>query len=230
MLKEILLYNRLTYSLFILYLNKIKYRGKGVSISYSAKVSGRTVFEGQNRLFQDSYLDGRIGYGSAIGRGSSILGRVGRFTSIAGGCTTVAGTHTYTYPFATVSPMFYSMQGQNGATFATRQMAPDFRYAEDGHFVVVGNDCWIGHGVRLIQGVTVGDGAVVLAGAVVTKDVPPYAIVGGVPARVLKYRYDEETIGFLREIKWWEKDVGWLRGHWELLCDMDALKRHFGRR
>lgn len=60
----------------------------------------------------------------------------------------------------------------------------------------IGSDCWIGTGVFLVGGIVIGNGAVVLAGAVVTKDVPPYAIVGGVPARILRYRYDEETINF----------------------------------
>lgn len=75
-----------------------------------------------------------------------------------------------------------------------------------------------------IGGITIGDGAVVMAGAVVTKDVPPYAIVGGVPAKVIKYRYDEDTVRFLLSFKWWNKDIEWLRKHWDLLCDVEKLK------
>ena len=63
--------------------------------------------------------------------------------------------------------------------------------------VNIGHDCWIGEHVFMVGGVTVNNGAVVLAHAVVTKDVPPYAIVGGIPAKVIGYRYDEETIAFL---------------------------------
>ena len=73
--------------------------------------------------------------------------------------------------------------------------------------VEIGNDVWIGHGVFMKGGVKIGDGAVVAAQAVVTKDVPPYAVVGGVPAKVIKYRFDEETIKELLELKWWDYDL-----------------------
>jgi virginiamycin A acetyltransferase len=71
------------------------------------------------------------------------------------------------------------------------------------NFVVIGNDVWVGINAIILTGVTVGDGAVVGAGAVVTHNVPPYAIVGGVPAKILRYRYTEKQIAELLKIAWW---------------------------
>jgi virginiamycin A acetyltransferase len=70
--------------------------------------------------------------------------------------------------------------------------------------IVIGSDVWIGYEAVILQGVSIGDGAVVGARAVVTKDVPPYAIVGGVPARVIRMRFDERTIEALMRLKWWD--------------------------
>ena len=68
----------------------------------------------------------------------------------------------------------------------------------------IGHDVWIGHGAVILSGCEkIGNGSVIAAGAVVTKDVPPYAIVGGIPAKVLKYRFDQEIIDLLEESKWW---------------------------
>lgn len=69
--------------------------------------------------------------------------------------------------------------------------------------ITIMNDCWIGSHVTIMSGVTIGDGAVIAAGSVVTKDVPPYAIVGGSPARIIKYRFSPEQINALETIRWW---------------------------
>ena len=68
----------------------------------------------------------------------------------------------------------------------------------------MGNDVWIGENAHIMSGVTIGDGAIVGSEALVTKDIPPYAIVGGNPAKIIKYRFDEYTIEKLLKIKWWD--------------------------
>lgn len=75
-----------------------------------------------------------------------------------------------------------------------------------------GNDVWTGHNCNVMAGVNVGDGAVIAAGSVVTKDVPPYAIVGGVPAKVIRYRFPEKTIERLLRLKWWDLELSQLSG------------------
>lgn len=75
----------------------------------------------------------------------------------------------------------------------------------------IGNDVWIGCSVIVMPGVSIGDGAVVGAGAIVTKDVEPYAVVSGVPARLMRYRFDRETIDALESLSWWDWDDVTLR-------------------
>ena len=70
--------------------------------------------------------------------------------------------------------------------------------------IVIGNDVWIGYEAVIMAGVHIGNGAIIAARAVVTKDIPPYTIVGGVPARLIRKRFDEEVIRELETLKWWD--------------------------
>lgn len=203
-----------------------------VRIPLSAILDNKVSFEGCCQLHPYVKFCGRLGYGSYIGPYSKISAHIGRFTSIASYVCTVAGRHAYQAPFATTCPMFFSLNpnhSQSGSTFATEQMFEELKFAvpEKQLDVEIGNDVWIGERAMLIGGVHIADGAVVLAGAVVTKNVPPYAIVGGVPAKIIRYRYDEETISFLLQAQWWNNTEDWFKENWKLLTDISKLKDYY---
>jgi acetyltransferase-like isoleucine patch superfamily enzyme len=208
---------------------KYVYGGGGggqIQLAFTSNVGLASTFEGMNKIGAYVSFSGEMGLGSYIGPGSSLAGKIGRFTSIAPFVQSNHGRHPLTKPFATTSPAFYSLMRQNGATFTKKQRYDELVFAdpENKYPIIIGNDCWIGQGAFIVGGITIGDGAAVLAHAVVTKDIPPYAIVGGVPAKVIKYRYDENDIQFLLNYKWWDKDVSWLRDNADLLCNIDLLK------
>jgi len=92
---------------------------------------------------------------------------------------------------------------------------------------VIGNDVWIGNSVTIMQGVTIGDGAIIGTNSLVTKDVEPYTIVGGNPARVIRKRFDEETIGFLLNLGWWNWPVNKITAHLKAITEgsIEDLKK-----
>lgn len=210
---------------------KIKW-GKTCIFSFSADISLHSTFEGMCQIHPHTTFHGHLGTGSYIGSYSSLSAEIGRFTSIAPYVRVNCGIHPYKEPFVTTSPCFFSLnpsKTQCGSTFAKKQLIQEFKYYDKNQKigVKIGSDCWIGEGVFLVGGIEIADGAIVLAHAVVTQNVPPYAIVGGVPAKIIKYRYDEETIRFLLKVKWWNKSPQWLKKNWELLSDLNKFKQYF---
>lgn len=186
---------------------KRKYHNKHVVLESGTQIAFDSVFEGTNRIGQNSLFSGRIGYASYIGNDCHIRAEIGRYSCIAPRVITIGGTHP-TKDWASMHPAFFSTQNQCGMTYVSEQ-----KFNEDEGIIKIGNDVWIGDSARILSGVTIGDGAVVAAGAVVTKDVPPYAIVGGVPAAVKKYRFSEKVIHELLDLQWWNKTQEWIAEH-----------------
>jgi virginiamycin A acetyltransferase len=103
---------------------------------------------------------------------------------------------------------------------------PDLEFPYKGD-TVIGNDVWIGYDVTIMAGVQVGDGAIIAAKAVVTKDVPAYAIAGGNPAKIIRYRFDAQTIAQLLDIAWWHWDIEKITRNLDRIvgADIAALQR-----
>ena len=205
-----------------------KYRKKNVHIGAGSLVSAHAEFEGNNRIGRDTTFLGKLGRCSYIGDNCRIDALVGRYTSIASSVSVTIGTHPVN-SFVSTSPVFYSTAKQCGTTYVNAEKfsglasaVPNAHYAVD-----IGNDVWIGQNALLIGGVRIGDGAIVAAGAVVTRDVPPYAVVGGVPARVIKLRFSEAKIQALLSVRWWDRDESWIRANADVFASPSAFIHMF---
>lgn len=144
---------------------------------------------------------------------------IGNFCSIGPSCR--IGLFKHPPHYISTSPVFFSLYKQCGITFAD-----DFYYNEY-EDVYIGNDVWIGANVLIADGVNIGDGAIIAAGAVVTRNVEPYTIVGGVPARCIKKRFSELQIEQLLKLKWWYKDIDWIKDNWKFFNKSNAFFSEF---
>ena len=167
----------------------------------------------QNSIGKNTKLEAPIRlYGSAQVKHSCSVGRftyinakstiypnteIGRYVSIAKSCE--IGAFDHPIEWLSSSPIQYNMK-LHFPDYKETLKQFDFERPQK---TQIGNDVWIGAGVIVRKGVNIGDGAVVAANAVVSKDVPPFAIVGGVPAKLIRYRFNEETVEKLKVLQWW---------------------------
>lgn len=204
-------------------------RCRAVSIHVEERVcfgwtgaKAETLIEAPCNLKEGTFVADFIGGFTYLGGRKSLIRHVasiGRFCAIAQNVT--MGQVEHPTDFLSTHPIFEGeFEWQQLAAFRDRNAAwiekaatlYGAHIAGRAEKIVIGNDVWIGEGALIRRGVTVGDGAVIGSRAVVVKDVPPYAIVGGVPARILRYRFEPTIVAELLRLKWWNYGVSALEG------------------
>lgn len=176
---------------------------RGSRIHKTAKVGNGALLV-NTTVGRYSYL-----YGS-----SAIHTEIGAFCSIAADCSIGGGSHPTDW--VSSSPVFYRGRNVLKTNFSQNEYA-EFKKT------TIGNDVWIGSGCRIKGGVTIGTGAVIGMGSVLTKDVPPYEIWAGNPARCIRKRFDDETIEALLASRWWELPDDTLAACGDLFCTPPKL-------
>lgn len=175
---------------------------------------------GRLTSFKNSYL----GFASYIGNECNLPNtKIGKYCSIGNRVKLIGGAHPVDTNIST-HPAFYAKKNVVGITYVEHDSFEEHKTVEDNYLLVISNDVWIGSDVRFLEGVSVGNGAVIAAGAMVTKNVPDYAVVGGVPAKIIKYRFDKELIDLLLSLKWWDMDESSLS---EIAGDFSDPKEFF---
>ncbi len=188
------------------------------SIVYASQIGGWTEIGAHSTIVESSFDD----YSYAAGDVSIIYTQVGKFCSIASHVRINPGNH----PMERVTQHHMTYRrAQYGFADTDDEAFFDWRRSAA---CVVGHDVWIGHGAVIMPGVRIGTGAVVGAGAVVTKDVDPYTIVVGVPARLLRMRFAPEISAQLLAIAWWEWDRQMLEERFEDLRDINTFIEKYG--
>lgn len=195
-----------------LFLFKKKFKGRFVQIANTCRLTANHVeCEGRNILRENVSFRGTLGYGSYIGSNCSLNASIGRYCSISSNVVTISGSHP-SRQFVSTHPAFFSIKKQAGFTYVSQNKYKEDIFADEKqHLAVIGNDVWIGSNVLILPGVRIGDGVIVAAGAVVTKDIEPYSVVGGVPAKKIEKRFSEDQIEALLKIQWWNQSTDWIK-------------------
>ncbi|MDA3884350.1 MAG: antibiotic acetyltransferase [Candidatus Delongbacteria bacterium] len=215
---------RIIFSIFNIYIS-IKY--KNVTIGHGSRVIFKTIFGGNNKIGDNTIVGGNVGRCTYIGSNCNLNARIGNYTSISANIFATSAQHPIN-TFVSSSPVFYSTRKQCGTTYVKSQKFDEFKYIENSKYSIeIGNDVLISYGVTIIGPITIGNGSVIGANSLVNKDVEPYTIVAGVPAKVIGKRFSDDQIKILNKIEWWNKGEEWLKDNVELFDDVNKLIKHF---
>jgi len=207
-------------------INYFKYsRYKEIKIDKNVSLKG-SYLEGKNKIGDNTiFIRSHLGRGTYLGKGCTFSDTVvGRYCSIGNRLKIVSSTHPSS-TFVSSHPAFFSKLKQAGFTYTNEQKFDEYKYLDKQEMKVVeiGNDVWIGDDVMILGGVKIYDGAIIGSKALVTKDVAPFSIVGGVPAKPIGKRFTDDEIKFLLDFKWWEKDENWISSNAYLFSDIEKF-------
>lgn len=187
----------------------------GLFTSVQDSIIGKCVRLGEYVTIVQSRIDDF----SYVNSSSKLVNvKVGKFCSI--GSEVLMGIGRHPTDLVSTHPAFYA----TGKAFKTFS---DENYFEEYSDIIIGHDVWIGSRVIIMGGVRIGNGAIVAAGAVVTKDVEAYSIVGGVPARHIRYRIHKDKINALQKTEWWNQSEDWFRKNFKLFHNIESLIQYF---
>lgn len=178
-----------------------------------ARIDERSVLGAYSVLFSNVMIVSSVIGDHTYVQENSIINEaeVGKFCSIAMGVS--VGLPQHSISGVSSHPAFYLRNTPLAKTYSDRDMFMPSKKTRVSH------DVWIGQNAIIMSGLQIGVGAVIGAGAVVTRDVPAYAVVGGVPARIIKYRFDEKQRNDLLESKWWDMSEEWMESNYTLFRD-----------
>ncbi|WP_117882541.1 xenobiotic acyltransferase family protein [Aureibaculum luteum] len=175
--------------------------GKNVLLSNDVSLSNSTIDD-------HSYVNAKTHVGHTV---------IGKFCSIASNVQFGLGKHPTN--LVSTHPAFYA-NNKGFKTFSDKDLFKE--YDE----IILKNDVWIGNDCIIMSGVTIGNGAIVAAGSVVTKDVKPYEVVGGVPAKHIKFRIEERFIDQIQKTKWWDKEEEWLERNYKNFLNLEEFLKN----
>ncbi|MDY7394099.1 CatB-related O-acetyltransferase [Aureibaculum sp. 2210JD6-5] len=206
---------KLVYAYYKRYKQLKKYKNRnlrlGLYVAINNSEIGNHVFLSNDVTLSNSKIGDHSYINSNTHVGFTIIGK---FCSIASNIQFGLGKHPT--HFVSTHPAFYA----NNKGFKTFS---DKDFFEEHDKIILKNDVWIGNDSIIMSGVTIGNGAIVAAGSIVTKDVKPYEIVGGVPAKHIKFRIEERYIEQIQKTEWWDKEEEWLERNYKSFLNIEEF-------
>lgn len=196
---------------------KVKKKFKNTEIGLNAYIKNAKlesyVFIGSNSLISNSTI-GEHSYVSDNSKLNNVY--VGKFTSIGPEVRIGLGKHPIN-DFVSLHPAFYSKNKKF-------KCYSDNEYFDEFEKIEIGNDVWIGSRCIVLDGIIIGDGAIIAAGSVVTRNIEPYSIYGGIPAKFIRWRFEKSDAEFLNRIKWWNFEEKWFMKNYKSMHTIAKLK------